>query len=142
MAGLKVIGGESGMRLLRDCLRAAAFGCAVLGLAATPAIAQSGSDAHFAATTLDLGGHGETRLPPDMATIDLGVDAHAAKAAVAEAQAAAAMTRVIAVLKARGVAPADIQTSGLAVTPQYADENAAPQRPVGYLARYRLSVRV
>jgi uncharacterized protein YggE len=114
----------------------------VVSLAAGSAIAQATTDARFSTTTLDVGGHGEAHLPPDVATIEVGVAARAAKAAAAEAQAAAAMTQVIGVLKARGIAPRDIQTSELGVEPQYAEENGGPQRLTGYLARYRVSVRV
>jgi hypothetical protein len=114
---------------------------AVLALAA-PAAAQTASAARFATTTLDVSGHGEARLPPDMATIVLGVEAEGAGAAAAMQANAAAMTRVIAALRADGVAPTDMQTSTLSLSPRYADVSGAPPKLTGYAADNRVTVRV
>ena len=109
-------------------------------LAAQAALADPTSDARFAATTLDLTGHGEAHAPPDMASIDLGVTTTAPTAAEAMAQNAAAMTRVIAAVRARDVADRDIATSTLSLAPQYAYPQGEPQRLTGYQATNRVAV--
>ncbi|HLY79017.1 MAG TPA: SIMPL domain-containing protein [Caulobacteraceae bacterium] len=105
-----------------------------------PAAAQTASDARFAATTLDLTGHGEARLPPDLATIELGVTTEAATAGEAMADNAAAMTKVIAATRAKGVEPRQIVTSSLNLAPQYAYAQGAPPRLTGYQATNRITV--
>ncbi|HXQ15865.1 MAG TPA: SIMPL domain-containing protein [Caulobacteraceae bacterium] len=115
------------------------IGALVALLLAQPAAAQT-SDARFAATTLDLSGHGEARLPPDMATIDLGVGVTAPSAAEAMAQNAAVMTRVIAAVRAKGVADHDIATSTLALAPQYAYPQGQAAQLTGYQATNRVTV--
>ena len=109
--------------------QAAALAAALI---AAPAMAQSASDARFGTTTLDVAGHGEAHMKPDMARITLGVSMTAASAADASQQNAAAMTRVIAALKAGGIADADIQTSGLSLGAQYAYATGQPPRLTGY----------
>ena len=108
-------------------------------LVAQAAAAQT-SDARFAATTLDLSGHGEARLPPDMATIDLGVGVSAPTAAEAMAQNAAAMTRVIAAVRAKGVAERDIATSTLSLAAQYAYPQGQAAQLTGYQATNRVTI--
>jgi uncharacterized protein len=115
------------------------IGALAAALIAQTAGAQT-SDARFAATTLGLSGHGEARLPPDMATIDLGVGVTAPSAAEAMAQNAAAMTRVIAAVRAKGVAERDIATSTLSLAPQYAYPQGQAQQLTGYQATNRVAV--
>jgi uncharacterized protein YggE len=94
--------------------------------AGAPALAQSAE--RFAATTLDVTGHGEAHAPPDMATIQLGVVTQGPTAADAMHANADAMSHVVEALKARGVDAKDIQTSSLTLTPQYAyGQNTAPR---------------
>jgi uncharacterized protein YggE len=122
-------------------MRTAIFPAALLLLAtAAPAIAQTTSDARFAATTLDLTGHGEARLPPDMASLELGVATTAPTAAEAMAQNATAMTRVIAAVRAKGVAERDIATSTLGLAPQYAYPQGQAAQLTGYEATNRVTV--
>jgi len=103
---------------------------------AAPALAQT--EARFAATTLDVTGHGEAHAPPDMATIELGVVTQGTTAADAMHSNAEAMTRVIDALKARGIEAKDIQTSSLTLSPQYAyAQNSAPR-----LSSYQASNQV
>ncbi|MGH1557994.1 hypothetical protein ACRAWD_09875 [Caulobacter segnis] len=49
----------------------ALVGALLLG-AAAPAMAQASTEAAFKATTFSLSAYGETRVAPDMATINLG----------------------------------------------------------------------
>ncbi|MBV9997319.1 MAG: SIMPL domain-containing protein [Caulobacteraceae bacterium] len=101
-----------------------------------------GPAARFAATTLDLSAYGEVSAPPDMATITLGVTDQAPDAAQALADNAAAMNRVVAALRARGIAPADIQTSQLGLSPQYAYEQGQAPRLTGYEASNQVVITV
>ena len=120
------------------------IGALAVALLAQAASAQTSSpqtsDARFAATTLDLSGHGEARQPPDLATIDLGVGATAPTAVEAMAQNAAAMTRVIAAVRAKGVAEHDIATSTLSLSPQYAYPQGQAPQLTGYQATNRITV--
>lgn len=119
-------------------IRSAALVAALL--IATPALAQVSPDARFAATTLNITGHGEARVPPDRATIVLGVTTDAATAGAAMQANAADMSRVVAALRAAGIPGADIQTSMLAVSPQYAFKEGAPPRLTGYQATNEVTV--
>jgi uncharacterized protein YggE len=125
------------------------IGALAAAFAAQAALADPTSDARFAATTLDLTGHGEAHAPPDMASIDLGVTTNAPTAAEAMAQNAAAMTKVIAAVRAKGVADRDIATSTLSLSPQYAyphalspsaDTQGQAPRLTGYQASNRITV--
>lgn len=114
----------------------------VVVLAAAPAaLAQAApADAAFAATTLDISGHGEVKVPPDMATIALGVNTQAPTAAGASSQNAVAMTKVVAQLKARGIT--DVKTSMLSLSPQYAYAQGQAPRLTGYEADNRVTITV
>jgi hypothetical protein len=116
------------------------IGALAAALVAQGVAAQDASDARFAATTLDLTGHGEARQPPDLATIDLGVTTDAASAQTAMAQNAAAMTAVIAAVRAKGVGPRDVVTSTLGLAPQYVYAQGQPARLTGYQATDRVTV--
>lgn len=115
-------------------------GAGAVLLAATPALAQVSSDARFAATTLNITGHGEARAPPDQATLVLGVQTDAPSAAAALQANAADMTRVVAALRAAGIAAADLQTSALSVSAQYAYAPGAAPRLTGYQANNEVTV--
>src|SRR5580698_6693602 len=116
------------------------IGALALALSAQAAAAQTAPDTRFAATTLDFTGHGEARLPPDLATIDLGVTTDAATAGEAMAQNAAAMTKVVAAVRAKGVEPREIVTSALNLAPQYAYPQGQAARLTGYQATNRITV--
>jgi uncharacterized protein YggE len=129
---------------MKTLIRAAAIGAflATTAMTAAPALAQTTSDAVFSATTLNLAAQGEVRLAPDMATITLGVQTQAPTAQVAMQQNAAQMTKVIAALRAKGIADKDIQTSTLNLNAQYKYvENEAPQL-TGYQASNTVTIRV
>ena len=116
------------------------MGALAAALLAQAAAAQDASDARFAATTLDLTGHGEARQPPDLATIDLGVTTDAATAQSAMAQNAEAMTAVIAAVRAKGVGPRELVTSTLGLAAQYVYDQGHPPRLTGYQATNRITV--
>ncbi len=87
---------------------------------ALPLAAFAQTTAQTPARTLSVTGEGEATATPDMATVSLGVSAEAATAADATDQTSAAMTDVLAKLATLGIDPADVQTSGLRLSPRYA----------------------
>lgn len=80
-------------------------------------------------------------IAPDTATIGAGVTTEAATATEALRQNSAEMQKVIARIKALGVAEKDIQTTGINLNARY-DYDQATQRQVfrGYMASNRVSV--
>ena len=120
----------------------AAFTAPLLLLAATPALADAS-----AVPTLTLTAEGNATRAPDLAVFSAGVSSTGTNAGAAMAANAAAMTRVIAALKATGIEERDIQTSSLSLNPVYeqrADNQAysTPARIVGYQAGNSVSIRV
>ena len=81
--------------------------------------------------TISVSGIGHVLVKPDVADISLGVHVERAKAKDSEIAAAEAMTKVIAALKAAGVADADIQTANLSLQPTY-DYSSSKQTITGY----------
>jgi uncharacterized protein YggE len=80
-------------------------------------------------------------VAPDIATIGAGVTTEAPTATEALRQNSAEMTKVVARLKALGIAEKDIQTTGISLNARY-DYDQASQRSVfrGYQAANRVSV--
>jgi len=72
-----------------------------------------------AGTVLDVSAEGRTTRVPDVATIRAGVVSQAATAAAALSDNAQRMNRVLAALKKAGVAPRDIATASVGLSPQY-----------------------
>ncbi|HXU99603.1 MAG TPA: SIMPL domain-containing protein [Caulobacteraceae bacterium] len=96
----------------------------------------------FAATTLELTASGQIDLPPDVATITLGVNLTEGTAGEAIRANAARMAQVVAAVKAEGVADRDIRTSQLSLSAQYADTPSGPPRLTGYQASNQVDVQV
>jgi len=108
-------------------------------LAAAPAIAQQSGSMVTAATAqgpiLSFSVSEEVRAKPDQATIGAGVTTTAPTAVEAMRLNAAAMDKLIAAAKARGIKDEDIQTSGISLSPQYDYNNRGdgqPPRFIGY----------
>ncbi len=88
-------------------------------------------------------GMGQVQAVPDVAVLNLGVQAEAATVAEAQTMAANAMTAVMAALKAGGVADKDIQTSGYTVYQQTQwDNNKQTSVVTGYQVSNTLQVKV
>lgn len=132
------------MKLLR-------FALAPLALAAAaPVLAQAQTTAPVAATTLlSLNAEGRSFRKPDLAVFNAGVTSQGKTAAAALAANSADMNRVMAALKAAGIADRDIQTSNLSINPTYSQqvvrsdgrvEETAP-RIVGYQVNNQVIVR-
>ena len=66
-----------------------------------------------------VSGQGKITLEPDLAVLNLGVEANAETVAAAREQAATAMDAIVASLTANGVETRDIQTRFFNISPQY-----------------------
>lgn len=66
-----------------------------------------------------VAGRGSVSVEPDLALLELGVETQAGTVTVARADAAAAMTRVVAALTRLGIAGTDIQTRSFNIFPRY-----------------------
>lgn len=92
-------------------------------------------------TVLDVSTEGRTTRVPDVATIRAGVVSQAPTAAAALADNAQRMTRVIAALKRAGVAPRDLATSNVGLSPQYRYTEGQAPAITGYQATNTVSIR-
>lgn len=86
---------------------------------------------------VEVTGTGAASAPPDVVRLDLAAEVTAGSVAAALDAAGAALSAMRAAVLAAGVAPADLTTSELSVTPGYAERG----RPDGYSALLGLSVR-
>ena len=101
------------------------------------------------AGTITIEDRGEVLAAPDMAQINSGVTTQGASAREALDANTAAMSELIAALKAAGIEARDIQTSGFSVNPNYVysderDENgySLPPRINGYQVSNTVTVTV
>ena len=90
---------------------------------------------------------GQAHRAPDLAVFSAGVTTQGKTASAALAANSQAMVAVIAELKKAGLAPRDIQTSNLSVSPIYEEQTAQPairpRRPVGpVIIGYQVSNQV
>ncbi|MBS0214672.1 MAG: SIMPL domain-containing protein [Proteobacteria bacterium] len=104
----------------------------------TPQAAIADSDG----TLLSVSADGTSKRVPDVATISTGVVTRAADANAAMRENANQMARVMAAIKAAGVAERDIQTSGVNLNPNYNYVQNQPPKITGYEARNTVSVKV
>ena len=72
-----------------------------------------------AQTGILVSGEGRVSVEPDLAIVNIGVEAQAETVAEARGDAAGAMTGVVAAVKNRGLSDADIQTTSFNIWPQY-----------------------
>lgn len=113
-------------------------------IAAVPmvAVAQDGTPVALAeGTLLDVVAEGQANRVPDIATIRAGVVTQAPTAAAALSANAAQMARVLAAVKAAGVAARDVQTATIALNPQYRYAENQPPVITGYQASNSVSVK-
>jgi uncharacterized protein YggE len=85
-------------------------------------------------------GEGTVSVPPDMATIHLGVTTQAASAREASDANARRMTALLTAMKGGGIAESDIQTSSLSLQPQMGGGNTP--RITGFQASNQVMVKV
>ena len=102
---------------------------------ATPMIPSDG-------TLLSVSAQAEARQVPDVATLSAGVVTQAADANAAMRANATQMDKVMATIKAAGIAERDIRTSGISLNPQYKYvENQSPTI-TGYQASNTVDLKV
>ncbi|MFE3837655.1 SIMPL domain-containing protein [Pseudogemmobacter sonorensis] len=135
----------------RKGLSFAALVAAAIALSAplaAPARAQAAPDAvsapAAAPAVISVTGQASVARAPDMATVSIGVTTQARSAAEALSDNSAAMAGVIARLRAAGVADAEIQTSGLSVSPNWTGYDSSSSGPSisGYTASNMVTVRI
>jgi hypothetical protein len=106
-----------------------------------PAAAFAAPQVNLAPTgpVVELSIYESIEAAPDLATIGAGVTTTEPTATAAMRRNAEEMTKVIARIKALGIAEKDIQTTGVALGPQYDYQNGGPVFR-GYQANNRVSV--
>jgi uncharacterized protein YggE len=106
-------------------------------LLATPALAEPDFP-----PTISVSGQGTVLAPPDLAHIDAGVVSDSRTAREASQANNAAMTKVLAALKATGIDDKDYQTSRVSLEAQYAPNRSGPTPIVGYRASNRVTIKL
>lgn len=126
--------------MIRFALFATAAG---LGLASLPASAQEMRPMMMPidGTVLEVSADGTSTRTPDLAVIQAGVVTQAAGADEAMRQNSTRMASVLAALRKAGIAERDIQTSNLALSPQYRYAQNEPPVITGYQASNQVTVR-
>ncbi len=132
--------------VLRPLLLAAALS---IGAFAMNASAQNATQDSDVATTMSRDGtllsvsaQAESKRVPDVATISAGVVTQAADANGAMRANAAQMDKVMAQIKAAGVAERDIQTSGVNLNPQYKYVENQNPTIIGYQASNNVNLKI
>lgn len=93
--------------------------------------------------TIDVQGEGRTNVAPDLATVSIGVTTQAETAAQAMADNATRQSAIIEVLRTQGIAPEDLQTQGLNLSPmQDYSREGQPPLITGYQAQNIVTARV
>jgi uncharacterized protein YggE len=96
-----------------------------------------------ASSIVSVSGHGEVSIPPDTASISIGVDVTKPTLAEAQAQATEQATAVIATLKDAGIASKDIQTTYYNVNILYdTSKHGDPTKITGFEITNQLQVTV
>ena len=117
-----------------------------LGTTMTIACAQTTAVPGYAiptdGTLLSVSAQAEATRVPDVATISAGVVTQAADANAAMRANAAQMAKVMAAIKAAGIAERDIQTAGISVHPQYRYAENQPPTITGYQASNTVNLKV
>jgi uncharacterized protein YggE len=126
--------------MIRFALLATATGLALTGVSAS---AQEARPVMMPldGTMLEVAADGTSTRTPDLAVIQAGVVTQAATAGDAMRQNSARMTTVLGALRRAGVAERDIQTSSIALSPQYRYAENQPPVITGYQASNQVSVR-
>src|SRR3546814_970590 len=91
-------------------------------------------------TLLSVSAQAEASRVPDVASLSTGVVTQAADANAALAANATQMNKVMAAIKAAGIAEKDIRTSGISVNPQYKYGDNQPPTITGYQASNTVSI--
>ena len=114
-------------------------------VAMTTASAQSPSPPIAApsdGTLLSVSASAEATRVPDVASLSTGVVTQAADANAALKANSAQMNKVVAAIRAAGIAERDIQTSGININPQYRYAENQPPTITGYQASNTVNIKV
>jgi uncharacterized protein YggE len=136
------------------CARTAGAALALAGLLAAGAVGNAGvvraqgvatPEAAFAVgvPTVSVSGHGQVNVPPDTASVSIGIDVIQPTLAEAQEQATAQATALIETLKAAGIADEDIQTAyfNVNILRDYS-ENGDPTQITGFEIMNQLQITV
>lgn len=93
-------------------------------------------------TGISVTGIGKVTVTPDLAILNMGVEAQGATVSSAQQDAARAMTAVMTALKANGVAEKDIATTGYSVYPTYSYDNGKTPSITGYTVSNSITVKI
>lgn len=93
-------------------------------------------------TLLLVQGTGEAKAVPDLVTIEVGVVTVDQTAGEAQDSNNREAQRLLAAVRAAGVADLDARTTELSVSPRYSDKDGEAARIIGFTAVNRLSVRL
>ena len=93
-------------------------------------------------TLLSVSAEASAHRVPDVATLSTGVVTQAADANAAMRTNAQQMDKVMAAIRAAGIAERDVQTSGINLNPQYKYVENAPPSIVGYQASNTVNAKV
>ena len=118
---------------------------AVLALGALSPMTTSAQTTPFVATDgtlLNVSAQGEAKRVPDIATLSTGVVTRAADSNAAMRANAEQMAKVVAAIKAAGIADKDVQTSGISLNPTYQYGENQPPKITGYEAHNTVNVVV
>jgi uncharacterized protein YggE len=126
-------------------LRFKTIGCAAAALAlwVVPPLPAAAQEKNM--PTLTVVGEGVATATPDLAVVGVGVVTQAPRAADALTQNSKATAEVISAIKEAGIEPRDVQTSRVALRPQYSQPSQGSREAakiVGYEANNSLSIRV
>lgn len=118
---------------------------AALGTTTMTANAQTATPAAIApsdGTLLSVSASAEASRVPDVASLSTGVVTQAADANAALRANSTQMAKVVAAIKAAGIAERDIQTTGINIHPQYRYAENQPPVITGYQASNTVSIKV
>jgi uncharacterized protein len=93
-------------------------------------------------TLLSVSASAEASRVPDIATMSTGVVTQAADANAALRANSQQMAKVVAAIRAAGIAERDIQTSGINIHPQYNYRDNQPPTITGYQASNTVNIKV
>jgi uncharacterized protein YggE len=132
------------LMLSRTALRPLAL-AALLSLGACTPMSSHAQTTPFVATDgtlLNVSAQGEAKRVPDIARMSTGVVTRAADANAAMRANAEQMAKVVAAIKAAGIAEKDVQTSGINLNPTYQYRDNQPPAITGYEASNTVSMTV
>ena len=116
---------------------------AVLAFGAATAMSASAQTAPYVATDgtlLSVSAESTAKRTPNIANVSTGVVTQAADANAAMRANAEQMAKVVAAIKAAGIAERDIQTSGINLNPQYRYQENQPPQITGYQASNNVNI--